>query len=498
VPGTSPMKTGSRVPSEHGAAEARARHEPGISQAQAPLKLVRGAQTRPDDTVATIPEHSKTYEVSADLRVRDEPEHTASVERSYCAFCAAPSQGWETCCEESAATLDEEAELPIPDSEAVRAPVAADGPVRTTASRARFVPGSQFLVGLLVSSVSVLALALTYQSQIADERSRELEATRRLSREMIALMREARRQEAATAVVPQAPTGEAERGAGSISPEPTVPATTVGPATALPPAAELLSQTTPQAPAGEAAARPEAPPPVVAPPAIAAETMSGESDAVTEPDSPAAASPAIERAGPFPPTTQRAASGAPAPASALPAAPVTSPAEAAAIAVSPPPAAPALPATGERAPAAKTTESVAARSEVAKPPRKPSRAVAQEVEARRSPATTAAPGTEVTEIARAPGSAAGTATAAEPALQDLAARSPTMRGTTATRARIVSAWTKLERGMSRQEIRSLLGEPRWIDRLMAGEFWLYAERSIFGRGWVAFSDGGTVIEWSEP
>ncbi|MGH7803019.1 MAG: hypothetical protein ACREQJ_01620, partial [Candidatus Binatia bacterium] len=73
------------------------------------------------------------------------------------------------------------------------------------ASGARSIPRLYVLLGILVACVTGLGVALTHQARIGAERARELAETRRLSEEMIALMKEARREAAPPAVAPQTP-----------------------------------------------------------------------------------------------------------------------------------------------------------------------------------------------------------------------------------------------------------------------------------------------------
>ncbi|MGH9201947.1 MAG: outer membrane protein assembly factor BamE domain-containing protein, partial [Vicinamibacterales bacterium] len=63
----------------------------------------------------------------------------------------------------------------------------------------------------------------------------------------------------------------------------------------------------------------------------------------------------------------------------------------------------------------------------------------------------------------------------------------------------LAKWGQLRPGMSRAAVHALLGEPKWRDRSVNTEFWLYVEDTILGRGWVAFYDhNGPVFSWREP
>ena len=56
-----------------------------------------------------------------------------------------------------------------------------------------------------------------------------------------------------------------------------------------------------------------------------------------------------------------------------------------------------------------------------------------------------------------------------------------------------SHWHSLRRGMNRDSVRRLLGEPRWKRHLVGTEVWLYEENSLFSDVWVAFADPGEEL-----
>src|SRR5207237_7983377 len=56
-----------------------------------------------------------------------------------------------------------------------------------------------------------------------------------------------------------------------------------------------------------------------------------------------------------------------------------------------------------------------------------------------------------------------------------------------------SHWHLLHRGMSREAVRRLLGEPKWRRRLVGTEGWLYEENSLYSDGWVTFADPGEEL-----
>ena len=54
-------------------------------------------------------------------------------------------------------------------------------------------------------------------------------------------------------------------------------------------------------------------------------------------------------------------------------------------------------------------------------------------------------------------------------------------------------WRRLQKGMTREAVARILGEPERIDRGIAFEFWYYPNG-----GDVDFNDSGRVTSWSEP
>lgn len=61
--------------------------------------------------------------------------------------------------------------------------------------------------------------------------------------------------------------------------------------------------------------------------------------------------------------------------------------------------------------------------------------------------------------------------------------------------RDLSRWATLKRGMSRQEVRRILGEPTRIEEMTSITFWRYGDPK---GGVVAFNSTGTVSLWLEP
>lgn len=450
----------SLVPAAPSADEVGERGEPGRSRAQAPLRLVRVGEARPEDSVAATEDVNAT---GAPSGIPGGSEETASGGRFLCAFCAEPlPESGKVCCAEYANSLDDPTFYGSSGAESLGAGAA---PAREAAPHTRFVLGSQFLVGLLVICVGALALMLVHQGRIAEERAHELEATRRLSEEMIALMKETRLTAAKPVIEPEATV------------EPSAAATGIDSAAVPPAASEPGSAPAMQAVVEEVAAAPR-PAPAVVSPAEASRPSSSTPDAVAAPSAPATL--ALPRAEPpretrrevpeeaTPPEStaklENAAKPKPAvkpkpmPATVAPARPMASPAETEAVAA---PSAPVSPSGGERTAAATTSEPVAA-------------------SARPDPRKLSDP-------------------EAEERIRQLASRTFPSRQVTVPRPATVSIpWQKLERGMSHEQVESLLGKPRWVESLMIGEFWLYGDRSILGRGWVVFSEKGAVMQWSTP
>jgi hypothetical protein len=422
------------------------------------LKLVHDAENGRSDAIST--------RAGTDLHGigGDEADATGFRDSLFCAFCAAPiPDSGEPCCADYAATFDQSPQAGVPQADGISAravaasqvpPVhAAPGEPR---SEARYSYGSYvLLLGLLVSGLIGLAVALTIQMQGATEAARELAETRRLSEEMIALMKETRREAAEAAVVPQAP-------AVMIADIP------IGEAGAPPQVAAAVAP--PQVAPAVAPARVA---PEVAPPPVAPAAPATVANADTASNSVAPASLAFFGTGTSLGRLPYSASAAPAPATA---------------------------ATADLAPP---------RRPVAQRAAKALKNALEKIEPRR-PSAVAEVREKAAELAHEPAIAASVSQASQPAeprspsaesaseLEEPASLPPAVRNVALPpRPPIAGGWMKIERGMSRVEVRRLLGRPRATQSLMSGEFWFYAERSFFGRGWVAFSDGG-VIEWLTP
>ena len=57
----------------------------------------------------------------------------------------------------------------------------------------------------------------------------------------------------------------------------------------------------------------------------------------------------------------------------------------------------------------------------------------------------------------------------------------------------LTAWRSLTKGMSKTQVRKILGEPREINVQTYSETWWY-----LGNGYVSFNNSGIVTSWSEP
>lgn len=55
--------------------------------------------------------------------------------------------------------------------------------------------------------------------------------------------------------------------------------------------------------------------------------------------------------------------------------------------------------------------------------------------------------------------------------------------------RAASPWGKVQQGMTRDEVRRILGQPKWTEGGIAGGTWMYLEHTTMGCGSVAFVDG---------
>jgi len=60
-----------------------------------------------------------------------------------------------------------------------------------------------------------------------------------------------------------------------------------------------------------------------------------------------------------------------------------------------------------------------------------------------------------------------------------------------------TGWGKLEEGISQNRVNWLLGRPRWIERTLAFEFWMYEVKTPLGSGVVTF-ENGVVYSWRLP
>ena len=418
------------------------------SRTHTPLKLVHDAETDRSDANSTL--------AGTDLHTGDPDQEGAADLRdvSYCAFCASPMpEPGFPCCADYAATVDPSFQLRAPQAESVPTrPVIAPEtvPVRPPASAptslARYFSGSYILLlGLLVTCVGVLAVALAIQMRNAAAASRELAETRRLHEEMVALMKEARREAAGPPVAPPAPAVQAVE----------IPTAEAG----APP--QVVAGVPPQV--APAVAPPQTAP-VVASPRVAPAASSTVANAETASNSVAPTSLAFFGTGTSLARVPYSANAAPAPAA--------------------------------------TADLATSRLSVARPAAEPPKKARERIEPRR-PAVVAQAREKSVELDREPASPpakidsspADSATSFE----ELASLPPAVRvpAMPPRPAIIPRGWLKLERGMSPTEVRRLLGSPPARERLMSGEFWYYGERSIFGRAWVAFSDGA-VIEWLTP
>lgn len=56
-----------------------------------------------------------------------------------------------------------------------------------------------------------------------------------------------------------------------------------------------------------------------------------------------------------------------------------------------------------------------------------------------------------------------------------------------------AAWRSLRKGMSRDQVRGILGEPAAVDILSLFEIWRYGDEAT-----VTFDESGSVLEWNGP
>jgi len=61
----------------------------------------------------------------------------------------------------------------------------------------------------------------------------------------------------------------------------------------------------------------------------------------------------------------------------------------------------------------------------------------------------------------------------------------------------LSAWRRLEKGMSYSQVRQILGEPRKIDSGSI-DVWFYGAQSLFGAASSVEFIGNVVYGWNEP
>lgn len=71
--------------------------------------------------------------------------------------------------------------------------------------------------------------------------------------------------------------------------------------------------------------------------------------------------------------------------------------------------------------------------------------------------------------------------------------SPTQPASSQKIGHTKAAWRSLQKGMSKSQVRSILGEPRNIDMFSFFEVWQYA-----GSAAVKFDESGAVEGWHEP
>lgn len=71
--------------------------------------------------------------------------------------------------------------------------------------------------------------------------------------------------------------------------------------------------------------------------------------------------------------------------------------------------------------------------------------------------------------------------------------SPTLPFSSQNIGQTRAAWRSLQKGMSRSQVRSILGEPKDIDMFSSFEVWHYAKSAM-----VNFDRSGTVDGWHEP
>lgn len=62
----------------------------------------------------------------------------------------------------------------------------------------------------------------------------------------------------------------------------------------------------------------------------------------------------------------------------------------------------------------------------------------------------------------------------------------------------IFAWRELRGGLSRQQVREILGEPASIKVDMFGEHWHYAQGYPLDHAYLLFGDSEYLSEWIEP
>lgn len=62
---------------------------------------------------------------------------------------------------------------------------------------------------------------------------------------------------------------------------------------------------------------------------------------------------------------------------------------------------------------------------------------------------------------------------------------------------VPETWQSLRRGMTRAQAAALVGEPRWEEKTLAFDFWMYQSESIMAAGVLVF-DGERLSSWRPP
>ena len=380
------------------------------------------------------------------LKVVSDDSSPDSGVRAICPFCGASNPTPEYfCCADWFAMM-----YPASDAEeaTLRRPAWMVMPslamVRDTV-RARLGGGSQLLVTLLASAIVAVLATLTTQWRIAAERPKDV---------VLASVHPA--PPAIPDARPPMSSGNVPEPAAAVPPE-------VAPASA-PPAALAPEASLPGAPGARNAQEKPAPP-------ATAPVASGAPSAAAAPEVAATGSNVQPVAAPAAPVP--AAAPVAAPRAAEPAAPAADiPAPVAALpvaAVHPRIAKLPRPATPHKVAPAVPSEPVPARIE--EPP-------------------SAEPEPKVAVALQIPSESEVVARAVQEASTPWHEPSQVARLTVPTDS---SHWHLLRRGMSREAVRRLLGEPRWRRHLVGTEVWLYEENSLYSEGWVTFTDPGEEL-----